>query len=81
MGDCPEAATWNHAGPRESGFYEVRPCAHAWDLESHAPCTAPSPRMVQVDVPSGRFDAKTFGGNIHEPLWEWRGPIRIPSGL
>ena len=81
MGDCTGAGTWNHTGPSTSGFYEVRPCPEEWDFGPESPYIVPSPRITYVDVATGRFDARKFGGDIDEPCWEWRGPIAVPSAL
>ncbi len=81
MSDCSEAGTWSHAGPAVSGFYEVRPCPTAWILGPQSSYEVPGPRITYVDVATGRFDAGKFGGDIGEPLWDWRGPIQVPTTL
>ena len=81
MADCPEAGVWSHTGPTESGYYEVRPCSKAWNFGPESPFTPPVSRITHVDVISGRFDATAFGGQISDPLWEWRGPVRVPASL
>ncbi len=76
MSGCSEA-DWSHVGPSVSGYYEVRPCPQAWDLGPNV--SLPAPRIAYVDVSTGRFDAKTFGGSITNPFWEWLGPIEMPT--
>ena len=52
--------------------------ASAWEIEPSAKLPT---RIVYVDVGHGRFDAVSFGGDIREKLWEWRGPIIVPDAL
>lgn len=68
---------WTTTPPSASGFYEVRMFAKAWGLGG---TDLPRSRLVFLDA-SGRFDAGTFGGSTAERLWEWRGPIDVPSAL
>lgn len=77
MKDCQTSGGWTHVPPSTSGYYEVRPCLSAWDIGPEA--EPPASRLTYVDPSSGRFDAGKFGGDIGEPLWEWRGPIEVPS--
>ena len=81
MGDCFDTGKWSHAGPTVSGFYEVRPCPSAWILGSQSSYEAPGPRITYVDVATGLFNAGKFGGDIEEPLWDWKGPIQVPTAL
>ena len=81
MADESGTGRWQQTGPQLSGYYEVRPSDSAWDIDTASGHRAPPPRLLFIDVPSGRFDAGAFGGNIADPLWEWRGPIEIPSAL
>jgi len=81
MSDCSLPGTWTHGGPAASGYYEVRPCPKAWEFDTEAEYRVPGPRVTYVDIATGRFDAGKFGGDIAEPLWEWRGPISVPDRL
>ncbi|MHC5010814.1 MAG: hypothetical protein ACYTG6_07675 [Planctomycetota bacterium] len=81
MGEGSSPGTWRREGPTTSAYYEVRPCLEAWNLGLESPQVPPAARLTYVDVSTGCFDAKTFGGDISEPLWEWRGPIQVPHAL
>ena len=81
MSDCKTNGTWSHETPAVSGVYEVRPCPTAWNIGPDTPYKSPAAKLTYVDAAAGRFDAGKFGGDIADPVWEWRGPIQAPETL